>query len=79
MSINADIEQRIKDAIPDADVEVRSGSPGHFEISVTSTAFDGKSPVAKQRLVLKAISPLMEGADAPVHAVDKLTTLVPGA
>lgn len=79
MSINAEIEQHILSAIPDAAVEVSSGSPGHFEIKVTSTAFDGKSPVAKQRLVLKAISPLMAGNDAPVHAVDKLTTLVPGS
>lgn len=78
----ADIFQQIKDhiteALPDAEVEVQGGG-GHFAISVTSAAFEGKSLLAKQRLVYAAITPLMAGDSAPVHAVDRLETKLPSA
>ncbi|MRG93621.1 BolA/IbaG family iron-sulfur metabolism protein [Polyangium spumosum] len=75
-SIPAAIEQAIKEKINDAVVEVQGGG-GHFEISVTSKVFAGKSTLEKHRLVLGAIAHLMAGNDAPVHAVDKLNTKVP--
>lgn len=69
------IRSSIVEKIPDARVDVTGGG-GHFEITVRSpTAFEGKSLLQKQRLVLSAIAPLMKGDGAPVHAVDKLTTL----
>ena len=70
------IEDAIKRAIDDARVEVR-GESGHFEIRVVSAQFEGKNSLAKQRLVYGAIAHLMKGEDAPVHAVDRLETLVP--
>lgn len=66
----------ITENIPDAKVEVNSGGGGHFEITVRSpTAFEGKSRLQKQRVVLSSIAHLMQGDAAPVHAVDKLLTL----
>ncbi len=63
-------------AIPTADIAVTGGG-GHFEISVTAAAFAGRSLLQKQRMVYGAISDLMSGDDAPVHAVDRLETLTP--
>jgi acid stress-induced BolA-like protein IbaG/YrbA len=74
--ITAAIRESIEKAIPDAVVDV-SGAGGHFTIQVVSTVFEGKNRVQSQRLVYSAIAHLMKGDTAPVHAVDKLTTLVP--
>ena len=72
-----DILQAIRDAIGakihGARVEV-SGGGGHFTIGVVSPEFAGKGMLASQRLVYGAIAHLMAGDQAPVHAVDKLTT-----
>ena len=69
------IKAAIEAAIEDAHVVVKCGSPGHFEIDVTSTIFEGKSMVKQQQLVYAAIKDLMAGDNAPVHAVDRLRTL----
>jgi len=53
------------------------GGGGHFEIDVTSEAFEGKRLLDKQRLVYGAIAHLMQGDDAPVHAIDRLDTHTP--
>ena len=74
--IETAIKESIEKAIPDAEVQV-SGSGGHFTIQVVSDVFEGKNRVQSQRLVYSAIAHLMKGDAAPVHAVDKLTTLVP--
>ncbi len=71
------IVQAIEAAIPDARADVACGSPGHFEISVTSAAFEGKSKVQQHQLVYGAITPLMSGDAAPVHAVDRLDCRLP--
>jgi stress-induced morphogen len=75
--INTQIEAAILGAIPDAKVVVDQPSGGHFTIEVESTVFEGKSLLAKQRLVYSAIKELMAGDHAPVHAVDKLITKLP--
>ena len=67
----------IQASIPDGRVTVNALSPGHFEIDVESPVFDGKSRVKQQQLVYAAITPLMSGGDAPVHAIDRLTTRTP--
>ena len=63
--------------IPDSRVEV-SGGGGHFSIEVISPVFDGKGMLASQRLVYDAITHLMKGDSAPVHAIDSLKTRTPG-
>ena len=73
-----DIKAAILEKIPDASVVVESGSGGgHFTIQVVSPVFSGKNMVESQRLVYGAIAHLMKGNEAPVHAVDKLTTKTP--
>jgi acid stress-induced BolA-like protein IbaG/YrbA len=67
----------IRAALPGAEVEVRPGGPGHFEVRVVAAAFQGKSRVQQHQLVYGAIAPLMAGEAAPVHAVDRLVTGVP--
>ena len=71
------MRERIAQAIPDAVVEIEPAGPGHFEITVTANAFEGKSRVQQQQLVYGAIADLMAGAAPPVHAVDRLQCLLP--
>ncbi len=71
------IRRAIAQALPAATIEVRPQGPGHFEIAVTDAAFAGKPRVRQQQLVYGAIAHLMSGANAPVHAVDRLDCRVP--
>lgn len=75
-SVHDAIREAVEGAIPDATVMVAGGG-GHYEIEVTAAAFDGKSLLQKQRMVLSAIKHLMAGERAPVHAVDSIKTHVP--
>lgn len=70
------IREAIESAIDDAQVQVQGGG-GHYTIDVVSQAFAGKNMVQSQRMVYGAITHLMNGDAAPVHAVDKLTTRTP--
>ena len=78
MDVLAALRSAILEKIPDANVDVQNGSGGgHYTIAVVSPVFAGKNMVESQRLVYGAIAHLMKGNDAPVHAVDKLTTKTP--
>lgn len=76
-SVSEQIRDAIISSLPGANVRVTPGSPGHFTIAVVTEEFRGKSRLACQRLVYKAITPLMAGERAPVHAVDSLETSTP--
>ena len=73
---SAEIVEKLREAIsgslPEAQIDVRSGGSGHFEICVVSEEFEGKSRVQQHQLVYAAISDLMSGPQAPVHAIDRL-------
>lgn len=69
----AAVRDAIERSLPDARAEVTGGG-GHYQIVVTSPVFEGKGMLASQRLVYAAITPLMKGDGAPVHAVDSLVT-----
>ena len=71
-----DIRKAIVGLVPDALVEVK-GARGHYDLQVTSTVFAGKNMLESHRIVYGAIAHLMNGDDAPVHAVDSLRTRVP--
>jgi acid stress-induced BolA-like protein IbaG/YrbA len=75
-SVTDAIREAVEAAIEGADVKVGGGG-GHFTVSVTSAAFDGKSMLQRHRMVLSSIKHLMAGDQAPVHAVDKVETLLP--
>lgn len=67
------IRSVLESTLPEARAEVAGGG-GHFTISVVSPVFRGKSLLEQQRMVLNALGELLRGEDAPIHAVDKLTT-----
>ena len=71
------LKEAIEQAIAGAKVEVTAGGGGHFELRVKAAAFAGQSRVTQQRSVYAAISHLMKGETAPVHAIDKMEILVP--
>ncbi len=76
-----DVTDRLRDAIqvalPGAEVEVRAGGAGHFELRVVANAFRDRSRLQQHQLVYGAIASLMAGDAPPVHAVDRLVTEVP--
>ncbi len=76
MTIEAEAKRLIEEALPGATVHV-SGGGGHYEISVVAAQFAGQRTLARQRLVYGAITPLMAGDAAPLHAVDRLTCKAP--
>jgi len=68
------LEEAIRGAFPDAEIQVQAGSPGHFMIEVVDASFENLTRVKQQQGVYAAIQHLMAGDQAPVHAVDRLIT-----
>jgi len=68
----ADIERMIKEALPDAKVEIRdlAGDGDHYAATVISSAFKGMSKVKQHQLVYAALKGNMGGV---LHAL-ALTT-----
>ena len=68
----AEIEKFIKNAFPDAQVEIRdlAGDENHYSATVKSAAFKGKSRVAQHQMVYAALKGNMGGV---LHAL-QLTT-----
>ncbi len=70
------IREAVAAALPGARILV-TGEGDHFSLRVESAAFAGRNRLARQRLVLRAVAPLMKGEGAPVHAIDRLETVLP--
>lgn len=70
------IQAAVKKAISGAAVEVRdmTGTGDHFEVVVVSSAFEGKRPVERHRMVYAAIGAAVGNE---IHAL-ALQTLTPG-
>lgn len=70
-----DIERMIKEALPDATVEIRdlAGDGDHYAAKVTSGEFKGKSRVQQHQMVYTALKGNMGGV---LHAL-ALETAVP--
>jgi acid stress-induced BolA-like protein IbaG/YrbA len=77
MSINQTIQDIIINKISDAQVTVNNMGQGHFSLVVITDEFVGKNMLAKHKIVMSAIAPLMSGSNAPVHAIDNLKTMLP--
>ncbi|MGL4497108.1 MAG: BolA family protein [Beijerinckiaceae bacterium] len=73
----ADIEKLIKDALPDAQVEIKdlAGDGDHYAATVISEAFRGKTRVQQHQMVYAALKGNMGGV---LHAL-ALTTSVPNS
>ena len=69
----ADIEKFIKDAFPDAEVEILdlAGDESHYAATVKSAAFQGKSRVAQHQMVYTALKGNMGGV---LHALQLNTS-----
>ena len=76
-SIQEKVHQAIATAIAGAQIEVRGGEGGHFELEVVSASFEGLSTLERHRKVLSSIKELMAGDAAPVHAIDRLVARTP--
>ncbi len=63
-----DIAAKIRAAIPDARVELKdlTGTADHWQATVVSTAFAGKSLIQRHRLVMAALAEELKG---PIHAL----------
>lgn len=71
----AEIEGLIREAFPDASIEIEDlrGDGDHYAATVTSAAFGGKTRVQQHQLVYKALQGRMGG---DLHAL-ALTTRAP--
>ena len=68
-----DIEKMIREAFPDAKIEIRNlaDDDDHFAATVVSAAFAGKSRVDQQRMVYDALKGKMGGE---LHALSLQTS-----
>lgn len=73
MQIEA-VAELIRAGVPGAQVRV-TGDGSHFDAVVVSEAFDGKSPIQKQRLVMAAVKQEIESGE--LHALS-IKTFTPG-
>ena len=71
-AVSEQLRAAIEAALAGARAEVRSASPGHYEITVAWSGFAGQSKLQQHQSVYRAITPFMAGDAAPVHAVDRL-------
>ena len=64
----ADIAAKIRESIPDAQVDLKdlTGTEDHWQATVISTAFAGKSLIERHRLVMAALAVEKKG---PIHAL----------
>jgi stress-induced morphogen len=70
-----EIERFIKEALPDANVEIRdlAGDGNHYAATVMSAAFKGKSRIQQHQMVYASLKGRMGGE---LHAL-ALTTSIP--
>ena len=63
-----DITAKIRAAIPDAEVTLEdlTGTLDHWKAVIVSSAFLGLAPMARQRLVMRALADELKG---PIHAL----------
>ena len=72
------VEARIRENVPGVShLEIRdlTGTRDHYDVTIVSSAFEGKSRVAQHQVIYRALGELMDGA---VHAL-ALKTFTPEA
>ena len=74
----SEIERLILATFPDAQVEIQdlAGDNNHWAATVIDESFRGKNRVQQQRMVNAALKEILEGQNAPLHAL-ALTTKAP--
>lgn len=66
------IAERIREALPDAEVRVSENSPNHLEAEVTSAAFAGKTLVQQHQMVYACLREQLSTGE--LHALALKTT-----
>ena len=63
-----DIAEKIRAAIPDAQVELQdlTGTADHWKATIVSTAFAGKTLMQRHRMINAALAEELKG---PIHAL----------
>ena len=69
-----DIKQLIEEGLPGASVTVQGEDGQHFEATVVSPEFEGKSMVQQHQMVYKALGDRMQSGE--IHAL-ALRTMTP--
>jgi stress-induced morphogen len=72
------VEQRIRQGIPDVQhlhLQDLTGTKDHYEATVVSPSFEGKTRIQQHQMIYQALGELMDG---PVHAL-ALKTFTPQA
>jgi stress-induced morphogen len=74
----AEIERFIKEALPDASIEIRdlAGDGNHYAATVMSAAFKGKSRVQQHQMVYASLKGRMGGE---LHALALTTSVLEGS
>ena len=74
----SEIERLILETFPNAKVEIQdlAGDNNHWAATVIDESFRGKNRVQQQRMVNAALKEILEGNNAPLHAL-ALTTRDP--
>ncbi len=67
----SEIERLIREAFPDAKIDIQdlAGDNNHFAATVVAEEFRGKNRVQQQRMVNQALKSILEGSNAPLHAL----------
>ncbi|MEL6219197.1 MAG: BolA family transcriptional regulator [Pseudomonadota bacterium] len=67
----SEIETLLRARFPEAQIEIRdlAGDGNHYAATVVDEEFRGKNRVQQQRLVNQALKSLLDGSNAPLHAL----------
>ena len=65
------IENLLQDAFPGSKIEIQdlAGDNNHFAATIVAEEFRGKNRVQQQRMVNQALKSILDGPDAPLHAL----------
>jgi acid stress-induced BolA-like protein IbaG/YrbA len=66
------VAQLIRDGLPGAEVKV-SGDGSHFDAMVVSDAFEGLTPIKKQRLVMETVREQIASGELHALSIKTLT------
>lgn len=67
----SEIESLLRERFPEAQIEIRdlAGDGNHYAATVIDEEFRGKNRVQQQRLVNQALASILQGSNAPLHAL----------
>lgn len=63
-----EVRSQLVSALPDAQIEIvdLTGTQDHYQATVVSAVFEGKTPIEQHQLVYRALGDAMYG---PIHAL----------